>query len=64
MRVARVDVQIALRNVPPNASFELRRGPEEALVGTATSSQLSEGLTVELPEKDTAEVLLIRRVGG
>ena len=57
-------MQIGLRNVPPNESFELRRGLDEEPVGTVSSSQLSEGLTVTLPEKDTAEVLLIRRVGG
>jgi hypothetical protein len=50
--------------VPPGEEFELLRGPDEEPAGQVTSQELSEGLTVELPQKDTAEVLLIRRVGG
>ncbi len=48
--------------MPPGREFELLRGPDAAPVGVVTSRELSEGLTVELPEKDTAEVLLIRAV--
>jgi hypothetical protein len=57
-------VPIPLRNVPPGGEFELLRGPGEEPVGTVTSDALRDGLTVELPQKDTAEVLLIRRVAG
>jgi hypothetical protein len=60
----RGSVSIPLRNVPPGEEFELLRGPDEEPAGQVTSQELSEGLTVELPQKDTAEVLLIRRVGG
>ena len=58
----RAQVQIPLRNVPRGREFELLRGPHAEPVGTATSRELREGLTVELPAKDTAEVLLIRAV--
>ena len=44
--------------------FELLRGAEEEPLGTVGSRTLREGLTVELPEKDTAAVILIRRVRG
>ena len=53
-------VQIPLRNVPDGREFELLRGPDATPIGIVTSRELREGLTVELPEKDTAEVLLIR----
>jgi hypothetical protein len=55
-------VQIPLRNVPRHSTFELRRGPQAEHAGFVTSSELRQGLTVELAEKDTAEVLLIRKV--
>ena len=60
----RAAVEIALRNVPRNSRFELLRGPSGEHVGFVRSRRLRQGLTVELPEKDTAEVLLIRRVPG
>ena len=59
----RASVQVPLRNVPGGESFELLRGPTAEHVGFATSRELRDGLTVELPAKDTAEVLLIRKVG-
>jgi hypothetical protein len=51
--------RIALKDVPPGRCFALRQGPDGAAAGTATSKQLSAGLTVELPQPDTARVLLI-----
>ena len=60
----RSSVSIPLQNVPPGGEYELLRGPGEEPVGTVTSDALRNGLTVELPQKDTAEVLLIRRVAG
>jgi len=55
-------VEIALRNVERHRRFELRRGVDAELVGTVGSRVLRRGLLVELPEKDTAEVILIRRL--
>ncbi|HEX6117384.1 MAG TPA: alpha-galactosidase [Solirubrobacterales bacterium] len=52
--------RIALRNVPPGRTFELLEGPTGERVGTATSAELAEGIGVELPEKETARVLVIR----
>ena len=51
---------IALRNVPPNRRFDLFRGPDGRHAGTVTSAELTRGIRVELPEKRTARVLLIR----
>jgi hypothetical protein len=53
---------IVLRDVPPKRTFELLAGPEETPFGTFTSAELASGITVELPEKETAKVLLIRPV--
>jgi hypothetical protein len=50
---------IALKDVPPGRCFALRRAPDGAAAGTATSKQLSAGLTVELPQPDSARVLVI-----
>ena len=60
----RPSVAIALRNVRPGQQFELFRGAEEQPVGTVGSRTLREGLTVELPGKDTAAVITIRKVSG
>ena len=60
----RPSVEIALRNVPRGQRFELSRGTEEEPLGTVGSRTLREGLTVELPEKDSAAVIMIRRVRG
>ena len=50
---------------PPGSEFELLRGPERgAGRARSTSQQLREGLDGRAAEKDTAEVLLIRRVRG
>lgn len=54
---------IPLRDVPPGRRFELRMGPQETPFGTFTSAELSRGITVDLPEKETAKVLLIRPAG-
>ncbi len=54
--------RIPLRNVPPDRRFELFEGPGGARVGTATSAELAAGIEVELPQKDTAKVLVIRAV--
>jgi hypothetical protein len=48
--------------VPRHQTFELLRGPQAEHAGFATSGELRTGLAVELAEKDTAEVLMIRRV--
>ena len=53
---------IALRDVPPGRQFELRAGPDETPFGTFSSAELTRGITVNLPEKETATVLLIRPV--
>jgi hypothetical protein len=58
----RAAVEIALRNVPRGARFELTVAPDEEEMRIVTSRELRRGLYVELPEKDTARVLLIRRV--
>jgi hypothetical protein len=50
---------IALRNVPPGMTFELRAAPSGDVVGTATSQQLSDGIEVTIPEANGAKVLLI-----
>ena len=54
------EARIALRNVPPGRTFTLVRAPDGVTVGTATSAELRRGLTVTLPAKRQAEVLLIR----
>ncbi len=58
----RAAVKIKLRNVPRHRRFELLRGPDAEPAGFVRSRRLRRGLTVELAEKDSAEVLLIRRV--
>ncbi len=54
--------RIALENVPAGRTFELFEGPTGAPAGTATSAELSEGIEIELAEKETAKVLLIKAV--
>ncbi|MEA2453158.1 MAG: alpha-galactosidase [Actinomycetota bacterium] len=51
---------IALENVPAGMTFDLFEGPGGGLVGTYTSQQLSDGLTITLPQVNTAKVLIIR----
>jgi hypothetical protein len=51
--------KIALRNVPPGRRFRLVSAPDGALVATASSRRLRRGIEIELPEKDSARVLLI-----
>ena len=51
--------RIALRNVPPDRSFVLRRAPDGAPLGTFSSAELGGGLDVTVPEPDGAEVLLV-----
>ncbi len=55
-------MKVALRNVPAGRTFELRSAPSGAVVGTATSGQLRDGLVVNLPTKRAAQVLLINAV--
>ncbi len=52
--------RIALRNVPPGRTFELREGAGETPLGTFTSAQLERGLRVEIPEAEGSRVLLIQ----
>jgi hypothetical protein len=52
--------RIALRDVPPGRTFELRRAPAEEPAGTVSSEELSRGIEVRLPSKRSAEVLTIR----
>jgi hypothetical protein len=52
--------QIALENVPAGRQFEIRSGPDGALLGTFTSDQLRAGLDVSIPEAEGARVLLIQ----
>ena len=51
--------RIALEDVPARRCFALRSAPDGATAGTATSRELQRGLRIELPEPDTARVLLI-----
>jgi hypothetical protein len=51
--------RIALRAVPPNRTFTLRSAPDGAVVGTATSQELTDGIEVMLPELRGSRVLLI-----
>ena len=57
----RASVRIRLRNVPRHRRFELLRAPDGEHVRFVRSRRLRRGLRVELADKDTAEVLLIRR---
>jgi hypothetical protein len=50
--------------VPPGRSFELFEGTDERSVGVVSSAQLTQGITVTLPEKDGAKVLLIKPAAG
>ncbi len=59
----RAAVRIKLRNVPWHRRFQLLRGPDAEHVRFVRTRRLIRGLRVELPAKDTAEVLLIEDVG-
>ena len=59
----RASARIELRDVPPRRCFALRSAPDGAPAGAATSRELTRGLLVELPEPDTARVLLIEPSG-
>jgi hypothetical protein len=50
---------IRLRNVPPGRRFRLVNAPDGSSAGTVTSQRLRRGLRIELPEKDSARVLVI-----
>ena len=50
---------IALRNVPAGRTFQLRRAPDGADLGTATSDDLRRGLRVEIPQARGAQVVAI-----
>ena len=51
--------RIALENVPPGRHFDLVSAPDGAPAGRFSSRELREGIEVELPEQDTAKVLVI-----
>ena len=51
--------RIELRDVPPRRCFALRSAPDGSPAGVATSRDLTRGLRIELPDPDTARVLLI-----
>ena len=51
---------VPMRGIPDGKVFDLYEAPTGALVGTATSAELQSGLTVDLPQIDTARVLVIR----
>jgi hypothetical protein len=50
---------VSLKNVPEDGSFDVFTAPEMRPLGTFTSDQLTDGLEISLPEKRTAEVLVI-----
>jgi alpha-galactosidase len=50
---------IRLENVPPGRRFRLISAPDGASAGTVSSKRLRKGLRIELPEKDSARVLVI-----
>jgi hypothetical protein len=50
---------VALKKVPLGKTFDLIEAPTGTKVGTVTSQQLRDGLTIDLPEKRTAKVLLV-----
>ena len=54
---------IALRNVPAGRTFVLTSAPDGAYLGTVTSGALRAGIHVEIPAKDGARVIAIRRAG-
>jgi hypothetical protein len=54
---------IALENVPDGRTFNLYGAPDGAYVGTVSSADLQHGLTIDLPQPDTARVLLIEPAG-
>jgi hypothetical protein len=51
---------IALKNVPAGMTFDLFEAPTGTKVGTATSEQLTAGIEITIPNKDGAQVLVIR----
>jgi len=51
--------RIALRNVPPGRTFELRRAPDDSPAGTVTSEELRNGIDVTIADPRGAAVLLI-----
>lgn len=51
---------IGLRNVPPDRTFALYEGVDEALVETVTSAELRRGVRIEIPEAEGSRVLLIK----
>jgi hypothetical protein len=59
-QAATTSTTVPLRGIPDGMVFDLYEAPTGALVGSATSAELQQGLTVELPERDAARVLLLR----
>jgi hypothetical protein len=52
-------LRIGLKDVPPRRCFALRAAPDGSAAGFATSDDLRRGLRIELPEPESARVLLI-----
>lgn len=50
---------VALQKVPLGRTFDLFEAPTGTKVATVTSAQLRDGITIDLPEKRTAKVLLV-----
>ena len=50
---------VALKKVPLGKTFDLIEAPTGTVVASVTSAQLRDGLTIDLPEKRTAKVLLV-----
>jgi hypothetical protein len=50
---------IALRNVPPNTTFDLIQAPTGTKVDTVTSAELTRGIDITIPEVNGSRVLLI-----
>jgi len=46
--------------VPEGHTFDLIEAPTGNVIGSVTSQQLADGITIELPEKNTAKVFVIR----
>ena len=49
----------ALTNVPPHRRFTLTSAPDGTQLQTVTSKRLRQGIRIDLPDKDSARVLLI-----
>ena len=50
---------VALRHIPPGRTYDLLEAPSGSLFDTVSSAELQAGIDIELPEPDTARVLLV-----